>query len=460
MKAIGITCGIGSMLIGARQAGFDVLGNVEWRKYYHAQDDEGRNTFKENYPGAFFGLDPDEILPEDVSRMRDAELAMGHPECGNFSNLRRNRETCAEDPGDIPLFTRLVDWIKPRFFVMDDLPKSLVAYGMLDYANALSDYDLFPEWVSNYHYGNVQKYRKRFFMIGALKDERWSFVPGEDPELEGTLANVIKDLRDDEGRPRPGFHNHFSHVLDVVTGRARNISGYGDPGTWKDMRDWFLDKPTGTVLEYQSQDGPKRRIGLIKSHWDGPCNVLTGTNPVLHPLTNLPLSMRERARVQGFPDDFVLYSEKLDDEGRWNHDRSNDLVKQTGKAMPVQFCRYVSEQIAAHVRGESFEASNTRSILSNEHVDRAKREYCEELGYSDQERACDCCWLHDCCETRSRKFQIDEPEIGQTDAFEPGTVPVRKPKPKISKKSSTAKRGRYSDKPLKQKTMVFEGGNE
>jgi len=30
MKAIGITCGIGSMLIGAKQAGFEVVGNIGW----------------------------------------------------------------------------------------------------------------------------------------------------------------------------------------------------------------------------------------------------------------------------------------------------------------------------------------------------------------------------------------------------------------------------------------------
>ena len=54
LKAIGITCGVGSMLLGARNAGFKVEGNVEWRKYYHAEDDAGRNTFTANFEGAAF----------------------------------------------------------------------------------------------------------------------------------------------------------------------------------------------------------------------------------------------------------------------------------------------------------------------------------------------------------------------------------------------------------------------
>src|SRR5271166_6587209 len=56
LTAVCITCGIGSMLLGARQAGFDVLGNLEWRKYYHAKDEQGRNTITENFrrPGLVF----------------------------------------------------------------------------------------------------------------------------------------------------------------------------------------------------------------------------------------------------------------------------------------------------------------------------------------------------------------------------------------------------------------------
>ena len=84
MKAIGITCGIGSMLLGARQAGFEIEGNVEWRKYYHESDEHGRNTFRENFPGASF---PERMTDEEFERFSNADLALGHPECGNFSQL-------------------------------------------------------------------------------------------------------------------------------------------------------------------------------------------------------------------------------------------------------------------------------------------------------------------------------------------------------------------------------------
>ncbi len=98
------------------------------------------------------------------------------------------------DPGDIPLFTKLVNTIHPRFFVKDDLPRSLrTAYPMKNYCEALPDYDLFPEWVSNWGYGNPQRNRNRLFMIGALRTEGWTFFPSEVDDLK-TVEQFIGDL--------------------------------------------------------------------------------------------------------------------------------------------------------------------------------------------------------------------------------------------------------------------------
>ena len=184
MRAVGITCGIGSMLVGARAAGFSVVGNAEWRDYYHARDRADRNTFEQNFPGARFVRSLDHLESDEIERWMGAELALGHPECGNYSVLKhggdgaRSRLENRNSPSDIPLFVDAVARLRPRFFVMDDLPKSLDPFPMQEYVRRLPAYDLFPEWVSNWGYGNVQKNRNRMFMIGSLKGERWAFVPG------------------------------------------------------------------------------------------------------------------------------------------------------------------------------------------------------------------------------------------------------------------------------------------
>src|SRR5262252_6819885 len=250
MKAIGITCGIGSLLVGARQSGFDVAGNIEWRDYYHTRDSAGRNTFTENFPGAVFKSHYEDLEPAEIERMMNATVALGHPECGKYSVMSgalRDRVARLRDPSDIPLFVDLVAKFKPRYFVMDDLPKSLGAFPMLEYHSRLPDYDLFPEWISNWGYGNVQKHRNRMFMLGSLKSERWAFVPGE-ASNDATIRSTLEDL----GEPRPGsnFPNHDPHVKDELCYRGLHLGGRGNRPTWRDMAEYFRNRRPGDAFEY------------------------------------------------------------------------------------------------------------------------------------------------------------------------------------------------------------------
>ncbi len=85
------------------------------------------------------------------------------------------------------------------------------------------------------------------------------------------------------------------------------------------------------------------------------------------------------------------------------------MVRQTGKAMPIQFCEYVSAQIMDHIRwrdgmgpnpADITHYSNTRVIQPNAYVDEAKRWYCANVGYSSQEEACGSCQMARGCDIR------------------------------------------------------------
>lgn len=409
LRAVGITCGIGSMLVGAKMAGYKVLGNIEWRGYYHAKDKEGRSTFTSNFPGAWMVKSIDDLPTDILGDVSGVDLALGHPECGAWSQMQgcnnfrdqATRRSNPSSPCDIPLFTELVSRIRPRYFAMDDLPKSLGAYTMEDYSKALPDYDLFPEWISNYHYGNIQKQRKRMFMIGSLKSERWAFVPGEE-EHGLTLSDVIGDL---PVFPEAGeIPNHDPHNETEECGRGLHMRHPWHRPTWGEMRKWFEAVGEGQSFRYYSPHSPegetKVKPGWYKQYWNGTCAVLDGGSGHMHPKRNLPFTIRERARIQGFPDSFVFYGTRLNEDGEWIHERNMDIVKQTGKAMPIQFNRYVARQVKASIDGRKFEPSRSRLITPNEYVTAAKEWYCTNVGYSDQDRACDSCWLRERCNIR------------------------------------------------------------
>lgn len=428
LTALGVTCGIGSMLGAARQAGFEVIGNVEWRKYYHKKDSDGKNTFRENFPEAFFHDKYPQVHPEFWVDVPQADIVYGHPECGSFSALNfSNKNYLAKQAGcaDIPLFLDAIAALKPRYFVMDDLPRSFIGLPMSEYHMRLPEYDLFPEWISNYHYGNVQLNRKRMFMLGSLKSERWAFQPGEF-EHDKTIKDIIGDLLKKEGK----FPNHWKHTLSDGCGKIADFFHYGYRGTWKDFQTAMAARPEGPPIPYIKQDGSEGvRMGTAKVRWEGHGFVLDGGSVCTHPVRNLPLSIRERARIQGFPDDFIFYSEKLDKSKCWNHDKNNDLVKQTGKAMPWQFNRYVGEQIIAHINKEKFECSGERLIEPNGFVTDAKKWYCENVGYANQKAVCNACWCKTHCTLE--RFAGDKP------ADQPVKMAIKQPRtPSIRLKSS------------------------
>lgn len=402
LRAIGMTSGIGSLLVGARQAGFEIVGNVEWRKYYRVTDGHGRNTFTDNFFGSFL---VSEVTDQLVREFRDdVDLLMGHPECGAYSVLSganykgRTAEEYAKNSSDIPVFVEGVKRLQPKFFVMDNLPRSLIGYPMERWIEMLPEYNLFPEWVSNYHYGNIQKNRKRFFMIGCLKElEDYVFVPGEteQPPMPYALDELLNNI--------VGLPNQDPHVLDATTSRGRGIVG-DRYLTFREAQAYFRGGlgPEGAVpgrnMPYLAKDGTwKQHIGLLKTY-HGYCHVLHGGWPTYNPLTCLPFTIRERARIQGIPDDFIFYGTVRNEDGEWNHNKNSAMVKQTGKCMPVQFAKFISSQVSDFLTdGIVYRGTGKRFIRPNKYVDEAKKKFCSTVGYGIiQEKACALCGVAKC----------------------------------------------------------------
>ena len=408
MTAMGFTGGIGSMLVGAKRAGFDVLGNLEWRDYYRFMHNPGDNTFTRNYPGAFMARGPKD-LPSGVMPT-SLDYAVGHPECGMYSllsapllNRSKDFESRKTDLGDIPLFLQYVQQFRPRFFLMDDLPNSFAAMPMSDYVDMLPDYDLFPEWISNWAYGNIQKHRNRMFIVGALKSEKFVFVPGEKAHTL-TTKDVINDLLTTNGT---GFMpNHAEVDFDKETGRFKHIRKHGDSPSYRDLQKYFTSGDPilkGNKPYYKEGNVLSRRPGTTDPKWDGNCPVLSGGYDPIHPIRGTPITLRERARIQGFPDNFIFYNSKEGPyEKTWDpfQGEGGRGVKQTGKAMPIQFCEYVANQVADHIQSGAKYVRGTRILNPNPKVSEAKQDFCKLGGYADQERACDNCWLKAKCEIR------------------------------------------------------------
>lgn len=379
LTALGMTDGVGSMLIGAQDQGYEILGNIEWRKYYHS------GTWQYNFKNAWMVENWEKAppIPDDL------DIIMGHPECGQWSNLGfaslgKSQERY-EVPSDIPVFIHGVKKYKPKMFAMDNLVKSLYAVPLIEWARELPEYDLYAEYVSNYHYGNSQLHRKRMFIIGALREFNYVFKPGE-RDHSRTVWDVIGPLY---GKDEWDYVNHIQYPddkktpnYDYWTGRALNVA---------ESSAVFRNMKPGVAPAYLNKNGEeKRRIGMMKLYKDKHSHTLTGTPYHMHPVTGKPLTVRERARIQGFPDSFEFIFKKRE------HHFDTNGTRQTGKAMPIQFCTFMTQQFKDEIQGNPYPEPTLTRFLRDPLIENSKIEYCQKVGYSNQSKACRYCPIEEC----------------------------------------------------------------
>lgn len=356
MRAIGLLAGIGSMLWEARAAGFTIGGNIELRAPFFR-----RPWWQWNFPEA-----PIMRSLDDWADLRDADLAFGHPPCGAQSNLghsgihkdwspekRAERHARrAKRVGLLPEFIQLVKKARPTMFAMDNLPKMLTTIAPETWwQEALPEYHLTFVIIENGHYGTVQR-RPRLWVIGARKKRVHPFIFRPIAARPSDAARTV--LENLEGLPWEPWHNDhpFGHVH--VAPDDKPIGGYRfGPHPKQYISDaaaevafGFLNMPPKHAWAHQNGKGRfVNKIGWLRCDPHGYSRVIAGLNSVMHPLTGWPLTPRERARLMGWPDDFVLNGDgrRL---GRWD---ALGLAFITGKGVPSDFIRYLVPQLQEHL---------------------------------------------------------------------------------------------------------------
>lgn len=368
MNILGVYAGIGSPMVRAKIDGHTIVGNIDPRSFVHYTDDKGRNTFDENFPGSFRVKKFEDMLIPHV------DIICGHPKCGMYSQLinksgEDRRKYAAQKSKEFEEFIRIVNIIKPKMAFFDNLPKSLAANPIQMYIDKLPDYHVHIEYVGNYHYGNCQKNRNRIFIIATLKELNFKFRPGEF-ENSAVLANVIGDIYEygDLGI----YANNDQHSETAKSNSGRRVF-QDDCMTWGQIKHVFETKEDNKALHYINKEGElKYHFGFRKAQWNKPAGTLIGTHPQLHPKTFLPMSIRERARIQGFPDNFIFYGTKFEDDGTWVHNKNGAMIQQTGRCIPCEFPRFLITQFNAHITGREFHCSGKRLTKLNKHVEVAK----------------------------------------------------------------------------------------
>lgn len=307
---VSLFSGGGGLDLGFEAAGFDVAVCVD-------HDPIACDTLRHNRPK--WHVVTGDIRDFDAKAYRGATVVVGGPPCQGFSTAGKG------DPRDPRNFLwkeyfRVVEEVQPLAVVLENVSalthkrngdhltgimKALEAEGFGFSYGVLNAAD----------YGAAQN-RKRLIVIGVRGGE--ASLP--EPTTAGapnSVWDVIGDLADH--RPDPAL-NHVPnrHAAHVVERWGQLGPGESDPNYNRARLD--PTKPSATI----------RAGGGYGPNGDH----LAGFHPPIHPTLPRQLTVREAARIQGFPDDWILCGPKTI-QGR-----------QVGNAVPVPLATAIAQHVA------------------------------------------------------------------------------------------------------------------
>ncbi|MGO7337159.1 DNA cytosine methyltransferase [Rhizobium leguminosarum] len=318
-KIVDLFCGCGGFALGAHQAGLAPVASFD-------VDPILTSSVATNFPKTKLALaDLGAVTGHDIEIAVGGQVdgILGGPPCQGFSAIGHRRE---DDPRRDLLghYFRLVNELRPAFFVMenvaglgysDALPILNKAIGLLDGAYELVG----PIVLDAADFGAATR-RPRLFVIGTdrRRCDALSLTDILAAKTEPTtVADAIADLssaryvEDD----RDGF-DIWEAAMDVelspyarrLATEDRRSTGHRRTAHTEKVVERFRTVAPGTV----DKVGRHPRLA-----WDGQCPTLragTGKDKgsfqavrPLHPEEPRVITVREGARLQGFPDSFKFH---------------------------------------------------------------------------------------------------------------------------------------------------------
>jgi len=287
-----LCCGAGGMAAGFSPF-FDIV---------HAADikPEVVSTYAANHPETDVRRQDIRLLTGCRGDFDGMTGVIGGPPCQGSSIINTRR--CADDPRNEIMgeFMRLVTEIRPRFFVMENVPgvpaerKAAVIQ-----AGEAAGFTVSSVYLNAAEYGAAQT-RKRWIVIG-VRGGKWTAPARRSP---ATVRQALAGIRENWGlmQSRP----------DTLARLARSV-----PDEW-----------TGITGNFRS---------MIRLSWDRPAPAVVNLKKIymVHPDEIRNISLAEAAALQGFPPGYV-----------WKGNESQ-IAQMIANAMPAELAGAIAGSLAA-----------------------------------------------------------------------------------------------------------------
>lgn len=353
---IDLFCGCGGLSEGFRLAGYTIIGGIDFNA-------PAIETYNKNFPEAkglcvdLLNIDKDRIL-EEFDNLQDVDVIIGGPPCQGFSAANRYRIE-GQDPRNQLFFefVKFVDLVNPKVVVMENVR------GIVTSNNGYTKkriYEIFESrgYTVNHQilhasdYGVPQKRMRNFFVM-TKNGVKFDFCELKKVSGEVTVEDAIAELYNYEhnntddpfvltGEANSEYRRYLrSDSNEIINHEVRypaekvqdRISFVPQGGNWKNVPEelWPSDRKNRHSSAY-------KRLDVTQPS----CTIDTGNNHsnYFHPLYNRIPTVREAARLQSFPDDFVFLGNR------------SEQYRQVGNAVPPLLAKAIAEQLKEVLENE------------------------------------------------------------------------------------------------------------
>lgn len=316
-RVISLFSGCGGLDLGFEKAGFEIPVANEFDKKIW-------DTFKVNHPNThLIEGDIRNVTKDDIEHFISGEIEgiIGGPPCQSWSEAG-SLKGIEDARGQLFFeYIRILKEFKPKFFLAENVSGMLANRHSEAVKNILylfdeAGFDVSLTLINAKNYGVAQE-RERVFYIGFRKDLKIKFeFPKGSTEMEGKLAlrDIIWDLKD-TAIPALAKNKHNPKAInnnEYFTGSYSTIfMSRNRVKSWDEQA--FTVQASGRQCQLHPQAPKMELVGKDKRRF------VPGQESLYRRMT-----VREVARVQGFPDDF-----------KFVYDDVNMAYKMIGNAVPV-----------------------------------------------------------------------------------------------------------------------------
>lgn len=336
LKIVSLFAGAGGLDLGFKKAGFDIVAANEFDKTIVP-------TYQKNHTTPLIAGDLRKIQSGDFP---DCDGIIGGPPCQSWSEAGSKRGI-GDPRGQLFYeYIRILNDKKPLFFLAENVSGMMAqrhnkAVQEIIRQFGEAGYDVFLQMLDANDYGVAQN-RQRVFYVGFLKDLGVQFSFPMPLENKPTLRDAIYDLKDNaipalEKNKTNGStcaalnHEYFTGSYSPIFMSRNRVRRWDEPA--------FTVQASGRQCQLHPQAPPM--VKLETDHYTFQKDAF---------FLYRRLTVREAARIQGFPDDFEFLYMNL-----------NDGYKMIGNAVPVQLAYHMALQIRQSLQKEG-SSPNGRSL--------------------------------------------------------------------------------------------------